>query len=185
MALEMVSGADFWCKLTFRASPGDLGGPRVKSRGAGYLKAVWLKHSGRFSWVLGRRSTPGPPRSPGLARNINLHQKSAPETNSKAKWWRTCYHSMEGRAILNSEMLSGGQFCLRVGATVCLQCLFASDASPETHLFNLTEQSAAYVAAPLPLYGEPPGPRQIHMSIAELPHRGVGETILANVVPEA
>ena len=29
------------------------------------------------------------PRSPGLARNINLHQRSAPETNSKAKWSRT------------------------------------------------------------------------------------------------
>ena len=28
MALELVSGADFWCKLMFRASPGDLGGPR-------------------------------------------------------------------------------------------------------------------------------------------------------------
>ena len=30
-----------------------------------------------------RRSTPGPPRSPGLARDSNLHQKSAPETDSK------------------------------------------------------------------------------------------------------
>ena len=27
MALELVSGADFWCKLMFRASPGDLRGP--------------------------------------------------------------------------------------------------------------------------------------------------------------
>ena len=28
MALELVSGADFWCKLMSRASPGDLGGSR-------------------------------------------------------------------------------------------------------------------------------------------------------------
>ena len=40
-----------------------------------------------FSWVLGRKSTPGPPRSPGLPRDINLQQKSAPETNSKAVSW--------------------------------------------------------------------------------------------------
>ena len=26
LALELVSGAEFWCKLMFRASPGDLGG---------------------------------------------------------------------------------------------------------------------------------------------------------------
>ena len=36
----------------------------------------------RFSWVLMRRPTPGSPRSPGLARSINLHQKSTPEINS-------------------------------------------------------------------------------------------------------
>ena len=29
MALELVSGADFWCKLMSRASPGDQGGPGV------------------------------------------------------------------------------------------------------------------------------------------------------------
>ena len=29
MALELVCGADFSCKLMFRASPGDLGGSRV------------------------------------------------------------------------------------------------------------------------------------------------------------
>ena len=28
LALELVSGADFWCKLVFRASPGDLGASR-------------------------------------------------------------------------------------------------------------------------------------------------------------
>ena len=28
MTLELVSGADFWCNLMFRASPGDLGGSR-------------------------------------------------------------------------------------------------------------------------------------------------------------
>jgi len=28
LALELVSGADFWCKLMSRASPGDLGEPR-------------------------------------------------------------------------------------------------------------------------------------------------------------
>ena len=27
MALELVSGAGFWCKLMSRASPGDVGGP--------------------------------------------------------------------------------------------------------------------------------------------------------------
>jgi len=32
LALELVSGADFWCKLMFRASPGDLGGPGVDLR---------------------------------------------------------------------------------------------------------------------------------------------------------
>ena len=31
MALELVSGADCWCKLMFRASPGDLGGSRGRS----------------------------------------------------------------------------------------------------------------------------------------------------------
>ena len=51
--------------------------------------ACWLGFrsqsiSGRFSWVLGRRSTLGPPRSPKPARDINLHQKSALETNSYA-----------------------------------------------------------------------------------------------------
>jgi len=30
-----------------------------------------------------------PPRSPGPAPHINLHQKSAPQTNSKAVSWRT------------------------------------------------------------------------------------------------
>ena len=29
MALEWVSGAEFWCYLMFRASPGDLGSPGV------------------------------------------------------------------------------------------------------------------------------------------------------------
>ena len=28
MALELVSGADFWCKLMYRGSPGDLGRSR-------------------------------------------------------------------------------------------------------------------------------------------------------------
>ena len=32
-----------------------------------------------------------PPRSPGLARDINLHQKSTPETNSKAISSRVLY----------------------------------------------------------------------------------------------
>jgi len=41
--------------------------------------------SGRPSSVLGRASTPGAPRWPGLAWDINLHQNSAPKTNSNAK----------------------------------------------------------------------------------------------------
>jgi len=32
VALELVSGADFGCKLMFQASPGDLGGPGVDFR---------------------------------------------------------------------------------------------------------------------------------------------------------
>jgi len=52
--------------------------------GSGYLKAVWLKVVGPVFLRLARRSTPGPPpRSPGLARDINLHQKSAPETGAE------------------------------------------------------------------------------------------------------
>ena len=31
MALELVSAAEFWCKLMSRASPGDLGGSRGRS----------------------------------------------------------------------------------------------------------------------------------------------------------
>jgi len=44
---------------------------------------------------LGSRIAPRPcnqktcPRSTGLSPDINSHQKSAPETNSKANWWRT------------------------------------------------------------------------------------------------
>jgi len=34
----------------------------------------------------GRTTTPEHPRSLGLARNINLHQNSAPETTSKTRW---------------------------------------------------------------------------------------------------
>jgi len=30
-----------------------------------------------------------PPRSWGPAPQIKVHEKSAPQTNSKAKWWRT------------------------------------------------------------------------------------------------
>ena len=32
LALELVSGGEFWCKLMFQASPGDLWGPGVDRR---------------------------------------------------------------------------------------------------------------------------------------------------------
>ena len=54
----------------------------------GYLKAVWLKIFGPVFRGFRPEIEPGtPPRSPGLARDINLHQKSTPETNSKAISW--------------------------------------------------------------------------------------------------
>ena len=42
-----------------------------------------------FPWIFGRSRPPGSPRSPGPAPHINFHEKSAPQTKSKAKWRRT------------------------------------------------------------------------------------------------
>ena len=44
---------------------------------------------GPVSWVLGRKSHPGPPRSPGLARDVNLHKKSARRPILRPNWRRT------------------------------------------------------------------------------------------------
>ena len=49
----------------------------------------------RRSPGLGRKSTRDPLKSTGRPPDINLHQKSAPETNSNAKWWRTLGFSPE------------------------------------------------------------------------------------------
>jgi len=53
----------------------------------GYLKAVWLEMFGSVFLGFPAEAAPrDPPRSPGPAPHINLHDKSALQTNSKAKW---------------------------------------------------------------------------------------------------
>ena len=54
---------------------------------SGYLKAVWLEIFGPvFPGLFAEAIPRDPPRPPGPAPRINLHEKSAPETTSKAKW---------------------------------------------------------------------------------------------------
>ena len=56
----------------------------------GYLKAVWLETFGPvFTWFLVETDPRDPPRSPGPVPHISVHEKSAPQTNSTAKWRRT------------------------------------------------------------------------------------------------
>ena len=56
----------------------------------GCLKAVWLEIFGPFFHGFSIEIDPrNPPRSPGPAPHINFHEKSAPQTKSKAKWRRT------------------------------------------------------------------------------------------------
>ena len=53
---------------------------------AGYLKAVWPKiFSQVFPGFLSEVDPRDAPRSPGPAPHINFHEKSAPQTNFKAK----------------------------------------------------------------------------------------------------
>jgi len=71
-------------------------GSRRPSRGTvghkltGYLLAAWLEIFGPVFLEFSAQADPrDPPSSPGLAPHINLHEKSAPQTNSKANWRRT------------------------------------------------------------------------------------------------
>ena len=51
----------------------------------GYLKAIWMDIFGPVSNEFPAKTDPrAPPRSPGSAPHINVHQKSAPQTDSKA-----------------------------------------------------------------------------------------------------
>ena len=59
---------------------------KVRDPKAGYLKAVWLEIFGQVFLEISVESDPrDPARSPGPARHINLHEKSAPQATSKAK----------------------------------------------------------------------------------------------------
>ena len=70
--------------------PRGTGAPDKNHQQTGYLKAVWLEIFGPVSLGFSTKSDPrGPPRSPGPAPHINLHEKSAPETKSEAVSWRT------------------------------------------------------------------------------------------------
>jgi len=64
--------------------------PRPKNRLKGWLPEGSLPGDFRPSspWIFGRNRPPGPPRSPGPASHIHLHEKSGPQTNPKAKWRR-------------------------------------------------------------------------------------------------
>ena len=54
-----------------------------------YLKAVWQETFGPvFSGLSTEIDPRDPPRSPGPAPHINSNEKSAPQTKSRAKWWR-------------------------------------------------------------------------------------------------
>ena len=101
IALELVSEADFWCKLISGAGPVDLGvsrGPRgrpdppklsISGRSTNHILKTQVKIFGSvflgFSAEVDLRDTP---RSQGPAPHINLHEKSVLQTNSKAKWRR-------------------------------------------------------------------------------------------------
>ena len=51
--------------------------------GSGYLKAVWLENFGTVLPGFSAEADPrNPPRSPGLAPHIHLHEQSAPRTDS-------------------------------------------------------------------------------------------------------
>ena len=59
----------------------------VRARTSGYLKVVWLEiFDPVFPVNLAEIDPRGPPRSPGPAPHINFHEKSARQTNAKAKW---------------------------------------------------------------------------------------------------
>ena len=61
---------------------------KIAKQIAGYLKAVWLEIFGPvFPEISAEIDPRDPPRSPAPARHINFHEKSAPQTNSNAKWW--------------------------------------------------------------------------------------------------
>ena len=58
--------------------------PKLNTR---YLKAVWLEIFGPVFQGFPAESDPrDPPTSPRPAPHIHLHEKSAPQTNSKATW---------------------------------------------------------------------------------------------------
>jgi hypothetical protein len=57
---------------------------------SGYLKAVWPEIFGPvFPGFSAEPDHPRPPRSPGPAPHVNFHEKSTPQTNSKAVSWQT------------------------------------------------------------------------------------------------
>ena len=56
---------------------------------SGYLKAVWLEIFGPIFIGFSAEIDPrDPSRSPGPAPHINVHEKSTPQTKSRAKWRR-------------------------------------------------------------------------------------------------
>ena len=59
----------------------------------GYLKAVWLEIFGPALHFSAETDPRNPPRSPGPAPHTNFHEKSAPETNSKAKCTQRNFHA--------------------------------------------------------------------------------------------
>ena len=82
-----------------------------------------------FPWIFGQTWPQDPSRSPGLALQLNLHEKSAPQTNSKAISWRQqipgegqgntalisamCVCALGVRALLISVFCCFGPFCGR------------------------------------------------------------------------
>ena len=55
-----------------------------------YLKAVWPEIFGPVFPGFAAESGPEDPlTSPGPAPHVTCHAKSAPQTNSNARWWRT------------------------------------------------------------------------------------------------
>ena len=76
------------------------------SASAGHLKVVWPEIFGPvFPGFPAETDPRDPPRSPGPAPHVKRHEKSAPQTNFKAKWRR-----LKNSARLPSGIQRGGRF---------------------------------------------------------------------------
>jgi len=83
-------GPPRWCHPHVKAyNTWERMGALARMKTSGPLEAVSLEIFGAVFLAISADTDPRePPRSPGPARDINFHEKSSRQTNSKAEWRR-------------------------------------------------------------------------------------------------